>query len=112
MEGWKDEVQHSNIPPFHFTAMKKRIESLDNFKEEKRRVRRRIRELEGLLEEDITQMKDHLKPWKLATNTVKELFVSKHDGVMGETIGLTVNGLIKKVLLRRSNWLLKFVVAY
>src|SRR5438105_15446215 len=92
--------------------MKNKIENLNDFKKEKRRVRLRIKEIEGLIEEDINQLKDSLKPWRLAGNAERNLLISEHDGVVGETIGLTVSGLIRKVLLRRANWLVKFIVVY
>src|ERR1043165_2703893 len=92
--------------------MKTEIKSLEQFREEKQRVVLRLMRLENLIKEDIGSIKQDLKPWKLAGNTLKSLLISEHDGVVGETIGLTVNGLIKNVILRKSGWITKFIVAY
>ncbi len=90
--------------------MKKRIESLKEFHAERRRVKARIAELEGLIQQDVQLLKESVKPMRLAANTVKNMFASDHDGVLGETIGLTVDRLIRKVLLRRTNFIVKFFV--
>src|SRR4051812_12568444 len=90
----------------------KKIETYKALQDEKRLTRKRIAELEILIKEDVEEIKTSLNPLNLAGEAVRNVVSSKRSGVLGETIGITVDSLIKKVLLRKSNWILKLATAF
>jgi hypothetical protein len=90
----------------------KRINSIKELNEEKKRIAIRINELESLIETDITLIKEDLNAWRIAGNTVKKFLMTEEQGVMGESIGLVVDTIVKKLLLRRSGFVMKFIFSF
>ena len=90
----------------------KKIETFEQLQQEKKLSRQKFAQLEMLIEEDIEEIKSSLDPIKAAGHTIKNLVSSEKDGVLSESIGLTVDTVIKRLLLRKSNWAFKFVVAF
>ncbi len=90
----------------------KKIETYRQLEEEKQFTKRKIAQLEFLIEEDVAQIKASLHPWTNAGHAVRNMVSSDKDGIMGESIGLTVDTLIKKLLLRKSGWITKLVVSF
>ena len=90
----------------------KKIETFEQLQQEKKLSRQKIAQLEFLIEEDIEEIKNSLNPIKAAGNAIKNVISSENDGVISESIGLTVDSLIKRLLLRKSNWAFKFIVAF
>src|SRR5437868_2602452 len=90
----------------------KKIETYKDLVEEKRLTKKRIAELELLIKEDMEDIKTSLNPLNLAHGAVRNIVSSRRNGVVGETIGITVDTLIKKILLRNSNWALKLATSF
>jgi hypothetical protein len=90
----------------------KTINSLKELNEEKLRITQRINDLEVLIEADVNGIKQDINAWRAAGTTIKNFLVTEENGVMGESIGLAVDTLVKKLLLRRSNWVFKFVMSF
>jgi len=90
----------------------KKIKPYDQLQAELLLTRQKIAHLERLIEEDVAEIKSSLDPLKLAGQGVKHMLSSEKDGVVSESISLTVDALIKRLLLRRSNWMFKLAVAF
>jgi len=90
----------------------KRIESIKELREERRLARMRVLQLEEQIKIDFEEIKDDLKPLKMAGKAIKTMMVSEKDTVLGTSIGLTVDALIKKLFLRKSGFLTKTIVAF
>jgi hypothetical protein len=83
----------------------KRINSYQELQQERLRAKERIRQLENQIEDDFSH-------WNVK-NVLEDLFVSKSkNGILGESIGLTVDTILKKLLLRRFSWPLRFLASY
>ena len=90
----------------------KRINSLKELNAEKLRITQRINDLEILIESDVNVIKQDINAWRVAGSTIKNFLVTEENGVMGESIGLAVDTIVKKLLMRRSNWIFKFALSF
>src|SRR4051812_26827470 len=91
----------------------KKIETYEQLQEEKRLSKQKIAHLELLIKEDFAELKESLTPLNLAGKAVKNVITSNNNNsVVSESINLTVDTIIKKLLLRRSNWMFKLAVAF
>jgi hypothetical protein len=91
---------------------KKKIETLKDLRDEKKLVRERLLHLEKAIEDDVAAFKHDLESWSNAGHAVKNLFSSKKNGVMGATAGIAVDAIIKKLLFRKSNFIVRFLVSF
>jgi hypothetical protein len=90
----------------------KQIESLAVLNEERLRVKKRLVELENLIEQDMEIIRQDLRTLRAAGHVVKNFLVTSEDGVIGVSIGAAVDVLIKKILFRKSGWLTKFILSF
>src|ERR1043165_4180828 len=90
----------------------KNIESLKELNEEKQRITQRINDLELIIQSDIDILKKDLNVWRVAGNTVKNLLVTEENGMMGESIGIAIDTVVKKLLFRKSNWVFRFLLSF
>src|SRR4051812_25621601 len=90
----------------------KKISSYKELQEERRSSRQKLVQLELLIKEDIEEIKESLQPVRLAGQTVKKMVSSDRDGLLSESIGLTVDTLIRKFILRRANWIFRIGAAF
>jgi hypothetical protein len=91
---------------------KKKIETLKDLHDEKKLVRERLEQLEQDIMNDVDSIKRDLETWKNAGTAVKSLFASKQSGVMGASAGVVVDALIRKLLLRKSNFVTRFIISF
>ena len=76
----------------------KKIETLQQLLAERTLSRLRIEQLEKQIEEDFKDIKEDFKPLNIAGKALKNLVTSESDSLVGESIGLTIDSLIKKTL--------------
>lgn len=91
---------------------KKKIETLKDLQDEKKLVSERLQELEQDILNDVDSFKHDLETWSTAGGAVKHLFMKNKDSVMGNTAGAAVDMLIRKVLLRKSNFVTRFLISF
>jgi hypothetical protein len=88
------------------------INTLAELKEERRRLYMK----KALLETDITnnfnQIKEDLKPLQVLTKGVGKFLSSKDNSVLGSSAGFLTELLVKKVVLRNSNFITKLIVPF
>ncbi len=90
----------------------KKINSRRELEEERQRITQRINDLESLIAADMDVIRKDLNVWRVAGNTVKSFLITEENGMMGESIGIAVDTVIKKFLFRRSNWIIKFMLSF
>jgi hypothetical protein len=90
----------------------KKIDKYEVLQDERRLAKQKIKLLEQQIEEDIADIKESLNPIRMAGQAVKGLFSSQRSGLAGESIDLTVDALIKDLLLKRTNWMFKLAVSF
>jgi hypothetical protein len=92
--------------------MKTRIESLSDLRDQKRLIKLRLKILEESISEDFHEIRDDLKPAKIVVNTIKDMFSSERNGIVDESISITVDTIIRKIFFRKSNFLIKTIVSF
>jgi hypothetical protein len=91
---------------------KKKIETLKDLRDEKKLVQERIYKLEQEILLDIQDIKKDIETWQTAGGAVKQLLSSKKTGILNASVGSAVDVLIKKLVLRKSGFLTRFVVSF
>jgi len=92
--------------------MKRKIESLDDLNLARKASRLRIRQLEEQIRDDVEELKESLKPVNLAGRTLKNLMTSDRQTIFGESLSMTIDAFIKKLVLRKSGFLTRTIVAF
>jgi hypothetical protein len=91
---------------------RKKIETLKDLRDEKKLVQERIYKLEQDILKDVEDIRRGLETWSTAGSAIKSLITSNRSGVMNESIGSVVDAFIKKIVLRKSNFITRFVVSF
>ncbi len=90
----------------------KKIESYQQLKEEKMLCKLRINDLELRIKDNFAEIKNDLKPWNLAGKTLRNMLKSEDHGIVGESVGMTVNMLVKNILFRKRNFVTKAIISF
>lgn len=91
--------------------MNKGITTYNQLLAEKQRLTELLHLQQQLIQEDIKEIKEELKPLSDIGSTLS-MFVTRKTGSLLSNLGinLLVNGLVKKVLLSKSGWFTRFIV--
>jgi len=89
-----------------------KIETYQQLKEQQALSKLRLLDLEERIKDDFAEIKNGLKPMNLLGSTFSSMLKSERHGVLGESIGITVDMLIKKLLFRKSSFITKGLVSY
>lgn len=92
--------------------MKTRIENYKQLKNEIKLSRQKVAQLEILIEEDIADIRKSLQPVNMVGNTIRNMVTSDRNSLVNESINLTIDTLVKKLVLRKSNVFLKLIVSF
>jgi hypothetical protein len=91
---------------------KKKIETLKDLQDEKKLVSERLYKIEQEILLDVEGIRQDLETWKTAGSAVKSLVTSNKSGVVNESIGTVVDAFIKKLVLRKSGFVTRFIVSF
>lgn len=89
-----------------------KIENYQQLKEAKILSKRRLQDLEIMIKEDVEEIKNDLKPLNLAGNAIRSMLSSEKHGLVSESLGMGVNAIVKGLLLRKTNFITKTLVAF
>lgn len=89
-----------------------KIENFKQLQEARALSRMRIKDLEQQIADDVNALKEDLKPLNLAGQTVRNMLSSHKNGIVGETLGIGINSLVKNLLFRRTNFITKTLIAF
>lgn len=93
--------------------MTNQITSYKELLQEKARLKALLAEQELLIKEDWQLIKEDLKPFVVAGDTVRKLFTRK-AGITAAQLGINLlaDGFVKKVLLSRTGWITRIIVPF
>src|SRR4051812_3563470 len=94
------------------TMMKtNKIVTLADLRAEKKLTRKRLRQKESDLLASFEDLRNELKPIRIAYRTVTGFF--SHDGgLLAKTVGFTVDKIIRQGLLRKAGFITRFAVSF
>lgn len=92
--------------------MMTKIESYEELKRAKAQSKRRLKELEQLMKDEVEEIKNDLRPLNIAGRTVRNLLTSEKHGIVSESLGMGINALVKNLLFRRTNFITKSLIAF
>lgn len=89
-----------------------KIESYQQLREQRALTRLRVKELEQQIKNDVEDLKESFKPLNIAGQAVRGMLSSDKHGLVSESIGITVDTLIKKILFRNTGFLTKTLISF
>jgi hypothetical protein len=90
----------------------KKINTLLELKEERKRLLLKQAELELAIKTDFHEIKEELEPGHIIARATSKLIMSKDEGVLGYAIGTLTNLVVNKIIFRKSGFIKKFVASY
>jgi hypothetical protein len=87
-----------------------KIKTIKDLRSEKARLKMEVAEAESRIKEDFDWMLQELKPINAITKGISNIFNSRDNGIVGDTVGASVAFVMSKLLLRNSNWLFKIIL--
>jgi hypothetical protein len=90
-----------------------RINTYEELLEEKARLKALLKVQTAQIQDDIRGIKEELKPITNITSSLSMFFTRKAGGLLGQLgVNLLADGLVRKVLLSRSGWIIRLVVPF
>lgn len=90
----------------------KRIDTLEDLKKEKKRLRARKLVLENSLKNDWGNVKQSLAPASLLLNSVNNSVTGNKPNLLNETLNSGIDLFLRRILLRNRGLLVKLIVPY
>jgi hypothetical protein len=94
-----------------YTPMKK-LNNLNDLKSERLRLRLQLVAVEEELKSDLEWIKEELNPVKAAGRFLGNAFINKNNGIINDGVKITIDTLLKNIILSRSGWLVKLIVPF
>jgi len=88
-----------------------KIETYEQLKEQRLLTRIRIKQLEEQIKNDFMVIRNDLTPWNIASKTMRKMLHSEKHGLVGESLGMTVDVLVSKLFFRKTNFITKALIA-
>lgn len=88
----------------------KRIDTLSELKAERIRLRLKQLFLEKEIENNFNAIKKSFAPLQLVTDGAAKMLVNKNHGLANETISMISDFILKKVVLRKSGFILRLIL--
>jgi hypothetical protein len=90
----------------------RKIDNIEQLREERIRLRKEIRMLEEEMEHDFTGIKEYLHPFHLAMNATGKILTRKDAWLFGPGINFVIDMLVGRMLLRKAGWLSRLTVPF
>lgn len=90
----------------------RKIETISELRTERKRLRESIRRYENSMKADVENLRTSLEPVNMIMNTVGKSFRSQNNNMINKTVGFTVDTLLRKILLRNSNFIVRMLVPF
>lgn len=93
--------------------MNRSIKTYKDLVQEEQRLLAQLKAQEKLIKEDLTGIKEGLKPFGNAMRIVNKLVTRDHTGpLMNFGLDFSIDLLIRKLLLARAGWITKIVIPF
>src|SRR6187200_1914820 len=90
----------------------RRIDSLQQLREEKRRLRLHAQTLEGNLKSDWSNVKESLAPANMLFKTFNNSVSGVKPNLLNETMNTGIDLILRRLILRNRGILIKLIVPY
>lgn len=90
----------------------RRIDTLEQLKAEKRRLRQKSFALEGQIKNEWGNVKESLAPVNLVMNSFRQSVSGVKPNLLNETMNAGIDVLLRRILLRNRGLLVKLIVPY
>lgn len=90
----------------------KRIDTLDQLKQERVRLKLQLAELEDQIQDDVRAIKEELKPAHLVATAFGNLLTYKDHGILNEGLNIGIDLLLRRIIFKNSGLIAKFVVPF
>lgn len=88
----------------------KKVETLFELREERKRLLQKKRLLEARIENDFAIIKESLSPVKLVAEGISKTFVNRHPDLVSNIVALISDIILKKWALKKSGFLTRLLV--
>lgn len=92
--------------------MKTKLESLDDVRAERARLKNQLALSQVKMRKDITAIKTEINPARQAVGALRDLLTTPKKGLLSVGVGIGVDILLKRGLLARAGWLPRLVVPF
>jgi hypothetical protein len=93
--------------------MNKPIKTYDDLVREEQRLKGQVESYKLLIKDDISGLKEGLNPFKRGVAVAKRLFTRDSNGpIVNFGLNFGIDVLLKKILLARAGWIVKFLIPY
>ena len=92
--------------------MKTKLESLDDVRAERARLKNQLALSQVKMRKDITAIKTEINPARQAVGALRDLLTTPKKGLLSVGVGIGVDMLLKRGLLARAGWLPRLVVPF
>ncbi|MGE5521021.1 MAG: hypothetical protein ACM3VS_13905 [Candidatus Dadabacteria bacterium] len=93
--------------------MNKAIKTYEDLTQEEQRLKGQLESYKLLIKDDITGLKEALNPIKRGIGVAKRLFTRDNNGpVLNFGLNFGLDMLLRKILLARAGWMVKFLIPY
>ncbi len=86
----------------------RKVNSLAELKAEMQRLQQQQLYLEDEIKNDFNELKESLAPVHIAS----KMLVNKNTGILNDLVNLLTGIFVKKILFRKSNFVLKFIFSF
>ncbi len=90
----------------------KKINTLTELRDERRRLLIRQTELELAMKANIQELKEEMAPSSILASTVGKLIADKNEGLLGFTTSSLVSFLARKIIFKNAGFITKFAATY
>src|SRR5437870_2270867 len=93
--------------------MSKSIKNYDDLLVEEQRLLQQLKSHEGLIRQDLVQLKEGLKPMTKVVGVLNKMATRDHTGpLVNFGLDFGVDVLIRRILLARAGWFTKIVIPF
>ena len=92
--------------------MRRKIKNIKDLRAEKTRLKLELSVAEEALREDLKWVREELRPVRIAGGLLNKAFGNKQHGLIKDGVKITVDTLVKDLLLAKSGWVTRLVVPW
>jgi hypothetical protein len=90
----------------------KRINNITDLQQERNRLRMQVKRLEQEIIDDVSLIREDLKPVNLVGKFVNNLFHREDNGITSAGLNVGIDVLLREILLRRAGWVYRLLVPF
>jgi len=92
--------------------MGRKIKNLKDLRAEQTRLKLELTVAEETLKEDLKWVREEMRPARIAGNLLNKALGNKQHGLIKDGVRVTVDTVVKDLLLAKSGWITRLVVPW